>query len=110
MLATARVNSKKRGHPPPTLTIDDVESALEPGACAVTGIAFAWGTGARGPLTPSLDRIDASRPYTPDNFRVVLWAVNAGCWTWGAEAYLAIAARALGVADARADATIAALG
>lgn len=49
------------------------------GRCAVSGIAF---TGCRypgqriRPWMPSIDRIDTTRGYTPDNVRLVCAAVN----------------------------------
>lgn len=52
---------------------------LERGVCEVTGIPFEiefnGGRVAR-PFTPSLDRIDPSKPYTEDNTQVVCWIYN----------------------------------
>ena len=61
-----------------TITSDWVRERLERGVCEVTGEPFIYGRGmARGPNSPSLDRIDPSKGYTPDNTRVVIWAYNA---------------------------------
>lgn len=100
LLGQAVRNSKKRGHPPPQLVAADLVPALERGVCAVTGIPFSFKPRAKGhqnPYAPSLDRPDSSRPYSRDNFRLILWGVNTGCWDWGLEVYLTIASRALGV-------------
>lgn len=98
LLRSATRSSSKRGHPPPELSVEDLVPALERGVCAVTGLSFVWRTaGNYHPLSPSIDRPDSSKPYSKDNFRIVCWAVNAGCGSWGQNIYLAIAARALGV-------------
>lgn len=49
------------------------------GRCELTGIPFAPQGNGPGPqpLSPSIDRIDQRKGYTPDNCRFVLWAVNA---------------------------------
>lgn len=77
-------------------------------SCAVTGIPFVYDVPGH-PLMPSLDRIDSSKGYTADNVRLVCWAVNCAASTWGLEAYLAIAARALGVSNPTTDAVLARL-
>jgi hypothetical protein len=68
--------------------------ALERGTCDLTGIPFDLSAGqgkGRLPYAPSIDRPNISEPYTKENFRVVLWAINIGCSTWGYETYLKIA-------------------
>lgn len=47
------------------------------GRCELTGIEFALNVAKRHPMSPSLDRIDSSKGYTPDNCQFVLWAINA---------------------------------
>ena len=49
------------------------------GRCEMTGIEFRVGVGKSGPqaFSPSIDRIDQSKGYTPENCRFVLFAVNA---------------------------------
>jgi hypothetical protein len=61
------------------------------GCCQLTGLAFLEtkvGTGrARRPYAPSLDRIDPERPYTRENCRLVLQAVNFALNAWGDEVF-----------------------
>lgn len=45
--------------------------------CAVTGIAFQRGTSVLSPYSPSVDRINQAKGYTPRNCRMVLQGVNA---------------------------------
>ena len=59
-----------------TLTVEWIEQRLLQGVCEVTGIAFER-KGDRRPFMPSIDRIDSSKGYTPENCRVVLWIINA---------------------------------
>jgi hypothetical protein len=94
LIRTAERNSRKRNHPSPTITWRDIFPALERGTCDLSRLPFDFklrqGQGRR-PYAPSLDRPNSSKPYTKKNFRVVLWAVNSGCDTWGLKAYLKIA-------------------
>lgn len=58
-----------------TLTKDWIEERLNTGVCSVTGIPFVRGQ-FRSPYAPSLDRIDPSGEYEPDNVQVILWGLN----------------------------------
>ena len=51
---------------------------LQKGCCAVTKMQFNYDTIDRktNALVPSLDRIDSTKSYTPDNTRVVAWWFN----------------------------------
>lgn len=64
--------------------------------CALTGLPFSlsWADGNkhRRPFVPSLDRIDSLRPYTADNCRLVLCAVNYALNEWGEAVLRKIAA------------------
>jgi hypothetical protein len=46
------------------------------GKCSLTGIPFELNRPMRGVFSPSIDRIDNSKGYTPDNSRWVLFGVN----------------------------------
>jgi hypothetical protein len=65
------------------------------GRCAVSGLEFSEalvGTGrARRPYAPSLDRIDRSRGYEPDNVRLVTAVANFAMNAWGLEPVLDLA-------------------
>ena len=58
-----------------SLTLEWVKQRLKAGVCEVTGIDFLLGS-LRHPFLPSIDRIDSSKGYTPENCRVVLWIIN----------------------------------
>lgn len=59
-----------------TLTLEWIAQRLLEGVCEVTGIAFVLGA-PKHAFLPSIDRIDSSKGYTPENCRVVLWFINA---------------------------------
>jgi len=90
MLADARGNSKKRGHQPPSITREWIVDQINKG-CSLTGLPLVVDGPPQHSRAPSLDRIDNSRPYTPDNTRVVCWAINMGLGTWGTDEYARVA-------------------
>lgn len=59
--------------------------------CPVLGLPFVFGVsgvkGAPHPLSPSLDRIDASKGYTDANTRVVSYFVNVAKNAWSDEQF-----------------------
>ena len=65
------------------------------GRCAITRLPFTEekiGTGAaKRAFAPSLDRINPEKPYTVDNCRLVMVAVNFALNRWGDEVYLKLA-------------------
>lgn len=62
------------------------------GRCMLTGLPFKetqFGTGrARKPHAPSLDRINPEEPYTLENCRLVLQAVNFALNAWGDQVFV----------------------
>ena len=64
-----------------SIDLDWVSERLKSGKCELTGIPFVFETrqnGHRNPYSPSLDRKDSSKGYTPENCRIILWALNMG--------------------------------
>ena len=59
----------------------DIQARIDRGVCEVTGIAFDLST-PKAWNAPSLDQREAKGGYTPENTRVVLYALNtmANCW------------------------------
>jgi len=80
-----------------TITPEWVEQRLELGLCELSGLPFDFATSRlQGAYSPSLDRIDPGCGYTPENTRVILWALNAALSHWGAETFKTIAEAWLG--------------
>lgn len=80
LVAKAAQNSLRRKHPRPTITAEWVEARFqEHPFCFYTGIALvpkSLRAIPRAPWMPSLDRIDNSAGYTPDNTRLTCWGWN----------------------------------
>lgn len=75
------------------LTIPWVEERIK--HCALTGMALTRASGTRrpvGPLSPSVDRVNARYGYTKRNCRVVCMALNAAFQDWGSDEFKPIAA------------------
>lgn len=87
LLTRVRERSQEKGFPAPTLDADWIEARLERGVCELSGLPF----GDEKPYAPSIDRIDSSKPYTQENCRLVVWALNAAFGEWGEEAFRLIA-------------------
>ena len=67
---------------------------MRSGRCQASGLPFSIETHANSrvaPLAPSLDRIDSSKGYTPDNTQVVVWIYNTAKSDWGSGAVNALA-------------------
>jgi hypothetical protein len=91
----ARQRARRKGLPC-TITVDWVLDRVRTAGycCEATGLPFysqRFGTRAS---RPSLDRIDNSRGYEPDNVRIVLLALNVMMSNWG-EAVVKTIARSL---------------
>lgn len=68
------------------------EMRLGAGVCEMSGLSFEFGR--RNWNAPSVDRIDPKGPYTKDNCRLVLWALNAALSDRG-EGYMLAVFRAI---------------
>lgn len=74
----ARASKKGIEH---TLTPEWIAGKLDKGVCEVTGTPFELKGGRKNgfvrSFTPSLDRTDPNKGYTPDNVKVVCWIYNS---------------------------------
>lgn len=89
---------------PFSLDPNTIVSAVESGACQVTGIEFVLeDTGNSGlgysPWAPSIDRIVPSKGYTPENTRVVVLAFNIAKQSLSDKELLALANAIIDNAD-----------
>jgi len=87
LLRNAKSRAKSRGQ---QCTIDKtwVEKKLKPMRCSVTGVELVWAPGSKGPLLPSLDRVDPSKGYTVGNTRVTSCIFNRARGTFTDEEVL----------------------
>lgn len=60
------------------------------GRCEISGLQMRFGDGAQHMLSPTIDRKDAAKGYTPDNCRFVCLALNAMRGTGTDEEMIAI--------------------
>ena len=60
-----------------TITLEWLKKECENNICSVTGKTFDYNSNYhRNPYGPSVDRIDITKGYTPENCRIVIWAFN----------------------------------
>ena len=67
-----------------TLTEEWIVEKLTEDRCDRLGISMS-GKGKRTFNTPSIDRLDPKKGYTPDNCRIICWGWNAFKGAWGEE-------------------------
>lgn len=72
MLDRSKSRAKKKGFEH-TITIEDIHI---PEVCPLLGIPLFPGIGGVCPNSPTLDRIDSSKGYTPDNIWVISYKAN----------------------------------
>lgn len=72
MLENARHRARTKGWEF-SITTADIHI---PEVCPVLGIPLFRGNGKSGPNSPSIDRIDSSKGYTPDNIHVISHRAN----------------------------------
>lgn len=75
-----------------TITVEWVRERVMAGRCELSGLPFDFsviGKKSNGkPYSPSIDKKDAFRGYTPDNCRVICWAFNVAFGHWGEEVFI----------------------
>lgn len=59
-----------------TITKTWILGRVNAGICEVSGLPFVCGDGIHHPFSPTIDRIRRDDGYTPENSRLVLWAIN----------------------------------
>jgi hypothetical protein len=74
--------------------VEWIEERLTAGTCEVTGLPFGNVDSGHDPRAPSIDRLDSSLGYTPDNCRLVVWVYNRAKFIW-TDAVILEMARAL---------------
>ena len=78
-----------------TLNTEWAMARLKQGYCEISRFPFDMSMGhgrwKRQPFTPSIDRLNAGGDYTPENCRVVCWALNMAMSNWGLDPVLKIA-------------------
>ena len=68
-------SSKDRGHPPPTYTKEELFDWLY--LNGIENLFNAWeASNYTKNISPSVDRIDSTKPYTLENIRLVTWKEN----------------------------------
>lgn len=89
--SNARRRAEGKGVPFDLDRLDLIER-IAAGRCEVTGTPFDMTTnGGLNPWSPSLDRKDNSKGYTPDNVQVVVSAYNIAKGPWGDDVLLRLA-------------------
>ena len=69
-----RARDKDREH---TITVDDVRAIYpQDGCCPIFGMKLEFNSAGFRENSPSIDRIDSTRGYTPDNIQIISWKAN----------------------------------
>lgn len=76
-----------------SLSLEWIQAKLDGGKCEGTGLPFVASEkkGRCAPFSPSIDRRDSGKGYTPENCRMILWALNMALSEWGDEVYELVA-------------------
>jgi hypothetical protein len=102
------IYSAAKRHPTENIiTIDELMEmfAKQQGLCAISGVKMTWGdgekNGKKSPVSLSIDRIDGSRGYEPENVRLVCWQVNLFKNEWSDTQMFSMAQAIVAQADAK---------
>jgi hypothetical protein len=93
LLGSAKSRAKRKNIEV-SLTKEWILEKLNSGVCELSNLAFdlsPTGRINRNPFSPSIDRIDSNKGYTPDNCRVILLSMNDALNQYGLEHFLTVA-------------------
>ena len=83
LIAAARVRCRNKGiHFELDGFAEELQRRIDTGRCELSGAAFDMSPG-RKATSPSLDRRNPDKGYTPENVRVICHALNAALGDWG---------------------------
>ena len=69
-----RAKNKDREH---TITVEDVKEIYpQDGCCPIFGMKLEFNNAGFRETSPSIDRIDSTKGYTPDNIQIISWKAN----------------------------------
>jgi hypothetical protein len=69
-----RAKNKDREH---AITVEDVKAIYpKDGCCPIFGMKLEFNTAGFRETSPSIDRIDSTKGYTPDNIQIISWKAN----------------------------------
>ena len=69
-----RAKDKNREH---TITVEDVKSIYpKDGCCPIFGMKLEFNNAGFRETSPSIDRIDSTKGYTPNNIQIISWKAN----------------------------------
>ena len=72
----SKVRAKEK-HLEHTLSKEWFYEQTKTNICPKTGVKFDYTPSTRNPFSPSVDRVDNSKGYTPENCQLVIWAYNS---------------------------------
>ena len=69
-----RAKNKNREH---NITVEDIK-AIYPldGCCPIFGMKLEFNSAGFRENSPSIDRVDSTKGYTPDNIQIISWKAN----------------------------------
>ena len=75
-----------------TITREDIVERYEAqsGRCFYSGMKLNFELKKHSPMYPSVDRVDSTRGYTPDNIVITCWWMNRAKFTYTAEDYISL--------------------
>lgn len=77
MLVNASKQRAKNKNRENTITIEDVKAIYpKDNCCPIFGIKLEFNNAGFRETSPSIDRIDSSKGYTPDNIQIISWKAN----------------------------------